>query len=65
MTPKNGRFHEINRAFVLACRLLRKVHAGGKKLTALLNLDKPIIRNLGQSKHALQQKIPKIWEKYT
>ena len=42
MTPKNGCFHEINGAFVLACRLLRKVHAGGKKLTALPNLDKPI-----------------------
>ena len=42
MTPKNGRFHEINRAFVLACRLLGKGHAGGKKLKALPNLDKPV-----------------------
>ena len=50
MTPKNGRFHEINRAFVLACRLLGKGHAGGKNLTALLNLDKPI-RKKGWTKH--------------
>ena len=41
MTPKNGRLHEINRAFVQACHLLGKGHAGGKTLTALLNLDKP------------------------
>ena len=41
-TPKNGRFHGINGAFVLACRLLGKGHAGGKKLKALPNLDKPI-----------------------
>ena len=41
MTPKNGGFHEINCAFVLACRRLGKGHAGGKKLTVLLNLDKP------------------------
>ena len=42
MTPKNGRFHEINLAFVLACRLLGKGRAGGRKLTALLNLYEPI-----------------------
>ena len=51
MAPKNGRFHEINRAFELACRLLRKGHAGGKKRTALLNLDKPISK--------------KVWIKHT
>ena len=42
MTPKNGRFHEINRAFVLACRLLGKGRAGGRKLTTLLNLYEAI-----------------------
>ena len=42
MTPRNGRFHEINRAFVLVCRLLAKGHADRKKLTAVPNLDKPI-----------------------
>ena len=42
LTPKNGCFHEINCALVLACDLLGKYHAGGKKLAALLNLDKPI-----------------------
>ena len=42
VTPKNGRFHEINCTFVLAGRLLGKGYAGGKKLTALLNLDKPM-----------------------
>ena len=51
MTLKNGRFHGIIRAFVLACRLLGKDHAGGKKVTALLNLDKPISK--------------KAWTKYT
>ena len=50
MTPKNGPFHGINRAFVLACRLLRKGHAGGKKLTAVLNLDKPISKK-ASTKH--------------
>ena len=42
MTPKNGWFHEINHAFVLACCLLGEGHAGGKKLTVLLNFGKPI-----------------------
>ena len=42
MTLRNRLFYEINRAFVLACCLLQKGHAGGKKLTAVLNLDKPI-----------------------
>ena len=32
----------IKGAFVPACRLLGKGHAGGKKLKALPNLDKPI-----------------------
>ena len=51
MTPKNGCFHEINHAFVLAFRLLGKGHAGGKNLTALLNLHKPISK--------------KVWTKHT
>ena len=42
ITSRNRRFHEINRVFVLACRLLKKGHAGGKKVTAVLNLDKPL-----------------------
>ena len=42
MTPKNGCFHEINHAFVLACCLLGKDHTGGKKLIVLLNFGKPI-----------------------
>ena len=50
MTPKNERFHEINLAFVLARRLLGKGHAGGKKLTAIRNLDKPISKK-GWTKH--------------
>ena len=44
MTPTSVTFHEINSAFVLACRLLRKGHAGGKKLITALNLNKPIIK---------------------
>ena len=50
MTTKNGRFYEINRAFVLASRLLGKGHAGSKKLKALLNLDKPISKK-ASTKH--------------
>ena len=65
MTTKNGRFYEINRAFVLASRLLGKGHAGSKKLKALLNLDKPISKKASTNTHAVQQNIPKIQEKYT
>ena len=39
---ENRRFQEISHAFVIACRLLGKGYAGGKKLTAVLNLKKPI-----------------------
>ena len=56
MTLKNGRFHGIIRAFVLACRLLGKDHAGGKKVTALLNLDKPISKKAWTKyKHSITQ----------
>ena len=51
MTPRNGRFHEINCALVLACGLLRKGHTGDKKLTAVLHLNKPISK--------------KVWTKHT
>ena len=37
-------------AFVLACHLLGKGHAGGKKLTALLNLGK-LISKKASTKH--------------
>ena len=50
LTPKNGCFHEINCAFGLACRLFGKDHVGGKKLTALLNLDK-LISKKAWTKH--------------
>ena len=50
LTPKNGCFHEINCAFVLACHPLRKGHAGGKKLTVLLNLGK-LISKKAWTKH--------------
>ena len=46
ITLRNRRFHEINRAFVLACRLLEKGHAGGKKVTTVLNLDKPMSKKV-------------------
>ena len=39
---ENRCFQEISRAFVIACCLFGKDHAGGKKITAVLNLNKPI-----------------------
>ena len=42
MSKKNGRFFEHNRQFVLACRLLGRGHSAAKKITSILNMNKPI-----------------------
>ena len=66
MTTINGCFHEINRAFVLACCLLGKGHANGKKLTNLLNLDKQISKK-AWTKHtrSIAQNTKNLGEIYT
>ena len=42
MSNKNGQFFEINRLFVLACRLIGHGHSFAKKLTSVLNMTQPI-----------------------
>ena len=40
MPNKNGQFFEINRVFVLACRLISHRHSAAKKLTSVHNFSK-------------------------
>ena len=40
--PKRSHFFEINRAAVLAFRLIGKGYSGAKKVAGILNIDKPI-----------------------
>ena len=42
ISNKNGQFFEINRLFVLACRLIGRGHSADKKLTSVLNMTQPI-----------------------
>ena len=42
ITPKRRHFFEIDRAAVLAFRLIGKGHSGAKKVASILNIDKPI-----------------------
>ena len=51
MTPKNGRYFEINRMLVLAMRSIGKGHFAAKKILRLMNLQPPV--------H------PTCWRRYT
>ena len=44
MTKKSGSFYEINRSFVLACRLIGRGYSAASRLTSILNLDKPVTK---------------------
>ena len=56
MTLKNECFYGINYVFVLACCMFGKAHAGGKKLIALLNFNKPISKKSMGKTHRLYSK---------
>ena len=43
-SPKNGRIYDINRAFVLAFRLIGRGHSAAEKFTSVMNLNKPVNR---------------------
>ena len=45
ITPKNGHYFQVNRAFVLALRSVGRGHSSAKKITSILNLNKPINSN--------------------
>ena len=51
MTRKSGQFYEINRAFTLACRLVGRGYSAATKITSVLNLDRPVSKNLGKNIH--------------
>ena len=42
MKRKSAQFHEINRAFTLACRLIGRGYSATTKITSVLNLDRPV-----------------------
>ena len=42
MSNENGQFFEINRLFVLECRLIGHGQGAAKKLTSVLNMTEPI-----------------------
>ena len=44
MTKKSGSCYEINRSFVLACRLIGREYSAALRLTSILNLDKPVTK---------------------
>ena len=44
MTKKSGSFYEINRSFVLICRLIGRGYSAASRLTSILNLDKPVTK---------------------
>ena len=44
MSNKNGQFFEINRLFVLACRLIGHGHSFAKKLTSVLNMTRLFLK---------------------
>ena len=44
MTKKCGSFYEINRSFVLACRLIGRGYSAASRLTSVLTLDKPVTK---------------------
>ena len=49
MTRKGGQFYEINRAFMLACRLIGRGYSAATKIS-VLNSDR-LVKNLGKNMH--------------